>query len=115
MRAPRRSDAGDLSSLEARLLSRFDKLDPDEVRHCLSDSVAQFEDARIRTFLAVLIERAATERLRGLERAVGTVDAQLGTERQRATEIPRPRDTTRERDSSRVVRAGHGVVPALGG
>jgi hypothetical protein len=61
------------------------------------------------------LEARLTDRLRGLERAVGTVDAQLGTERQRATEIRRPRDTTRERDSSRVVRAGLGVVPALGG
>jgi hypothetical protein len=64
-----RSEAGDLSSLEARLLTRFSQLDPDEVRRCVGDSAAEFEAARVRTYLAVLIERAAIDRLRALEHA----------------------------------------------
>ena len=63
------SETGDWSSLEARLLSRFSQLHPEAVRRCLRDSMTQFEGARVRTYLAVLIERAATDRLRVLERA----------------------------------------------
>ncbi len=43
----------------------------------VDDSVAQFEGARSRTYLAVLIEREAIERLRVVERAMGEVDATL--------------------------------------
>ena len=108
------SEAGDLSYLEARLLSRFSQLHADEVRRCLRDSVAQFDGARIRTFLAVLIERAATDRLRDLERASGETDASFGAKSQRATETPQLRETSRVRENSSVVRTGQRVVPALG-
>ena len=64
------SQVGDWSHLEARLSSRFSRLHPDDVRRCVRDSMAQFADARIRTYLAVLVERAATDRLRVLERAI---------------------------------------------
>jgi hypothetical protein len=49
------SGAGDLSSLEVRLTTRFSGLDPEDVRRYIDDSVAQFEGARIRSYLAVLI------------------------------------------------------------
>jgi hypothetical protein len=62
---------GEEQDLEARLLSRFSQLHPDQVRRCLGDAMAQFEGARVRNFLAVLIERAATDRLRVLEREAG--------------------------------------------
>jgi hypothetical protein len=51
-------DSGNLSYLETRLVSRFDQLHPDQVRRCLLESVAEFGDARVRTYLVVLIERA---------------------------------------------------------
>jgi hypothetical protein len=65
-------DSGNMSYLETRLVSRFGQLHPDQVRRCLLESVAEFDDARVRTYLVVLIERAATERLRVLERELAT-------------------------------------------
>ena len=69
------SQVADWSQLEPRMSSRFSRLHPDDVRRCVRrDSMAQLADARIRTYLAVLIERDATDRLRVLERAMA-IDA----------------------------------------
>jgi hypothetical protein len=52
-------------AVEARLIATFSPpLEPDDVHVHFTDAVAMFRDARIRTYLAVLIERAATDRLR---------------------------------------------------
>ena len=36
---------------------------PEEVRRCVVDCAAMFDGARVRTYLPVLIERAAADRL----------------------------------------------------
>ncbi len=82
----------DLVSLEARLVSRFSQLDREEVRRCLCDSAAQFAGARVRTYLAVLIERAATDRLRTVEQASVGIEVASGVDGRRATQVSQPRD-----------------------
>jgi hypothetical protein len=109
------SEPGDLSDVEARLLYKFSRLDPDEVRRCLSDSMAEFESARIRNFLVVLIERATTDRLRVLELEMGEFDASRGAGSQQATERPPPREMSGGRVNGRAVRTRRRVVPAIGG
>jgi hypothetical protein len=53
--------------LEQRLVARFSPpLRPEEVERCLGETVAKFDAAPVRTYLSVLIERAATDRLRAL-------------------------------------------------
>lgn len=100
--------------LEARLLSRFSRLHPEDVRRCLRDSAAQFDDARVRTFLAVLIERAATDRLREMERAMGEIDASSEVNSCRVAATSAPIEMSRERDNGEVVRTRRRVVPAVG-
>jgi hypothetical protein len=54
-----------LPDLEARLIARFSPpLRPEAVQRCLGDVIAHFDTARVKTYLAVLIERRATDRLR---------------------------------------------------
>jgi hypothetical protein len=61
------SEAGDLSHVERRLEARFcPPLQPSEVRRCTTEAAASLQSAPIRTFVALLIERAAAERLRAL-------------------------------------------------
>jgi hypothetical protein len=105
------SGAGDLSSLEVRLTTRFSGLDPEDVRRCIDDSVAQFEGARIRSYLAVLIERSAIDRLRVLESGMGEVGASYGADSRLVTSAPQRREMSRERDDDRAVRARVRVVP----
>jgi hypothetical protein len=55
--------------LEARLIARFSPpLRPEAVRRTLAQSVASFHDARVRTYLPVLVERAAVDRLQTIVR-----------------------------------------------
>jgi hypothetical protein len=57
--------SGALTDLETRLIDRFSPpLRPEQVQRCLFDAIASFATARIQAFLPVLIERAATDRLR---------------------------------------------------
>jgi hypothetical protein len=57
-------ESGEFADIEERLIARFSPpLRPDEVQRRLVETVRSFEEARIRTYLAVLIERAATEHL----------------------------------------------------
>ena len=59
----------ELADLEERLIDRFSPpLRPDEVQRCLAQSAASYQDARVRTYLPVLIERAAVERLQAIVR-----------------------------------------------
>lgn len=59
-----RSERQMLGNLEARLIARFGpSVGPDEVRRCVAQIAVGYEDAKVRTYLAILIERAATERL----------------------------------------------------
>ena len=103
-------------ALEARLLSRFSQLHPDQVRSCLGDAVAQFEGARVRNFLAVLVERAATDRLRVLEREVVGVAAARGADTHRANERRQPRgmSPSPELGNGRTARRSQRVMPAVG-
>ena len=55
--------------IEERLIARFSPpLPPDVVRRCLSQSAVSYQDARVRTYLHILIERAAVERLQAIVR-----------------------------------------------
>ncbi len=58
-----------LGDLEKRLIARFSPpLRPDEVQGCLAEVARGHEEARIRTYLALLIERAAVDRLQAIVR-----------------------------------------------
>jgi hypothetical protein len=62
-------ESGQLRSIEERLIARFSPpLRPEDVRRCLAESVVGFEDARVRMYLLVLVERAATDRLQACVR-----------------------------------------------
>jgi hypothetical protein len=65
---------GDLDRLEAKLIKRFSPpLRPEEVEHCLQSCIAMFESARVQTYVTLLIERAATDRLEAeVERSLRT-------------------------------------------
>ena len=63
--------------LEARLMIRYcPPLEPEAVRECVRSCLAMFEQATVRTYVAVLVERAASDRLRAMAR-----DAEIGGER----------------------------------
>jgi hypothetical protein len=71
-------ESGELRPLEQRLIARFSPpLRPEAVQRCLVETVLRFEGARVRTYRSVLIERAATDRLRT---AVGEARAPATTE-----------------------------------
>jgi hypothetical protein len=57
-------EAGDLSHIERRLVAKFvPPLRPEVVRSCIETSAARHDSARVRTYLAILIERTAGELL----------------------------------------------------
>jgi hypothetical protein len=64
--APERQMLGDL---EDRLIARFSPaVRPEDVRRCVAQIAVGYDDARVRTYLAILIERGASERLQALVR-----------------------------------------------
>jgi hypothetical protein len=65
------TEESQLSSIEATLLRTYgERLPPDRIRSEFEASRARFRDARIRTFVPVLVQREAVERLRRLPQAV---------------------------------------------
>ena len=57
-------ESGKLRDLETRLVRRFSPpLRPEHVQRCLVETVMRFEDAPVRAYLPVLIERAAITQL----------------------------------------------------
>ena len=58
------------ASVEGRLHQRFPTTPFHLVRACVEEAVLGWTDARVRTFLAILIERQATASLRALPKAV---------------------------------------------
>ena len=57
------------SPLEERLIAEFSPpLRPEEVQRCLAEAAVGFQDARVTTYLPILIERAAVNRLRTIVR-----------------------------------------------
>jgi hypothetical protein len=65
-----------LRNILDRLAARFSPpLSGDEVERCLLEAVASFRDAPVRTYMAVLIERAATDLLQTAVRAGGPIAA----------------------------------------
>lgn len=59
--------AADHRRLEREMRRRFSPpLRPDQVERCVDDCVAQYEHATVRTYLSILVERAAVSRLRRL-------------------------------------------------
>jgi hypothetical protein len=74
MRLIRANESGELRGLEQRLVARFSPpLRAEEVERCLVECAARFDGAPVRTYLSVLIERAATDRLRIAVHDVGSV------------------------------------------
>jgi hypothetical protein len=58
-------EVSDMARVEARLVDRFcPPLRAEEVQRCLYEVIVRFQDAPVRTYLSVLIERAATDHLR---------------------------------------------------
>ena len=56
--------AGELRDVEARLIIRFaPPLRPEEVQRHLLDTLGSFEQAAVRTYLPILVERATARRL----------------------------------------------------
>ncbi len=67
--APDRPERQMLGDLEERLIARFSPaVRPEDVRRCVAQIVAGYEGARVRTYLAILIERGARERLQAIVR-----------------------------------------------
>ena len=65
-------ESGELRHVERRLMARFSPpLSAEEVERCLVECIARFDGSSVRTYLSVLIERAAVDRLRA---AVHDVD-----------------------------------------
>jgi hypothetical protein len=55
----------ELAGVEQRLLSRFSPpLRPEDVRRCILEATARFDTAVVRSYLMLLIERDAVDRLR---------------------------------------------------
>jgi hypothetical protein len=55
--------------IEARLVIRYcPPLEPEQIRDCVHDCLAMYETATVRTYVAVLVERTASTRLRALVR-----------------------------------------------
>jgi hypothetical protein len=80
-------DGGELWDLEAQLIARFSPpLRPEAVQRCLCDVVAHYDAARVRTYVAALIERRATEQLQA-----AAADAGRSPTRRRIAEV-RPRN-----------------------
>ena len=58
-------ESREFRQLEQRLMAQFSPpLSAEEVSRCLVECIRRFEGARVRTYLWVLIERAATDRVR---------------------------------------------------
>jgi hypothetical protein len=75
-----------VGALQARLMARFTPpLRPEQVERALADAVAALQDAPVRMYLPVLIERAATRRL---ERELDALHR-----RTEPKQIPQPRRT----------------------
>jgi len=58
-------DAAEMSDVERRLTREFSgAVPPDEVRRCVTRVAAGFDEARVRVFVPVLVERLARQWLR---------------------------------------------------
>jgi hypothetical protein len=58
-------EAAELASIEDRLLADYGpSLGPDAVMRCISDAVGHFNEAPVRTYVMLLVERRATAQLR---------------------------------------------------
>jgi hypothetical protein len=58
-------DAGQMSDVERRLMREFSGVvPPDEVSRCVTRVAAGFDEARVRVFVPVLVERVARQWLR---------------------------------------------------
>jgi hypothetical protein len=62
----------ELGRLEAELVQRFcPPLQPEDVRSTLRSCADRYQAARVRTYLSILVERAALQDLRGLVATAG--------------------------------------------
>ena len=58
-------EAAELVSIEGRLLAGYGpSLGPDAVMRCIADAVNHFNEAPVRTYVMLLVERRATAQLR---------------------------------------------------
>lgn len=61
------NEAGQMRSIEEQLIRTFgNRLDKDTICNEVAAAVDELSDARVRTFLPVLVQRRASERLRRL-------------------------------------------------
>lgn len=75
MTAIERYETGDFGAIEQRLIATFcPPLQIESVRRCLVESLARFQDAPVQTYVPVLVERQANDRLRIAVKLVG-IDA----------------------------------------
>jgi hypothetical protein len=74
-------EAAELASIEDRLMAEYGpSLGPDAVMRCIADAVGHFDEALVRTYLPLLVERRATAQLREQARRVAA-DAADGQHR----------------------------------
>ena len=74
-------ESGKLRGVEARLIARFSPpLRPEDVQRCLLETIVSFQDARVRTYLSVLVERVAADRLQAAALAAASVETWVTAE-----------------------------------
>jgi hypothetical protein len=54
-----------LDQVSARLLSRFPQASPENLRHAVETAYHDLDDARVRDFVEILVEREAASTLSG--------------------------------------------------
>jgi hypothetical protein len=60
-------ETGQLDGVEAQLIATFSPpLRPEVIQRCLFEVIASFENAPVRSYLSVLVERVATTRLQAV-------------------------------------------------
>ena len=113
-------EPGQFGDLEERLIARFSPpLRPEEVQRCLAETIVSYQDARVKTYLPVLIERAAVDRLQAILRqgngsagATGATPARAV--RRRSTSSAREARHERSCEHQRHARHRGRLVRALG-
>jgi hypothetical protein len=66
-------EANEMAQIERRLIAELSPaIRPEEVQRCVRDVVARFDTATIRTYVPLLVERIAKDRLKTAEHDTNT-------------------------------------------
>lgn len=85
-------ESAEFQFLERRLVSRFSPpLPAEEVERCLRDCIADYQDAPVRNYIAVMIERAATDHLRSVVRDTTVPQSPLSSSPPGEADVRAPR------------------------